>query len=116
MSVLICEDLARPDPVGEVVRAVGPNLIIALLSDGPQLNSRWPSRYAGVLADDPGSSVLTVTSAGMAKLSKSGDPAKDRPDVIAFWRDAKTGSTEIVCPKDARGSASFGGRQDAWVR
>lgn len=101
MSVLICEDLARPDPVGEVVRAVGPNLIIALLSDGPQLNSRWPSRYAGVLADDPGSSVLTVTSAGMAKLSKSGDPAKDRPDVIAFWRDAKTGSTEIVCPKDA---------------
>ncbi len=27
MSVLICEDLARPDPVGDVLRAVGPNLM-----------------------------------------------------------------------------------------
>lgn len=35
MAVLICEDLARPDPAGEIIRAVGPNLIIALLMDGP---------------------------------------------------------------------------------
>jgi hypothetical protein len=32
-SVLLCEDLARPDPVGDLVRAVGPNLVIALLMD-----------------------------------------------------------------------------------
>jgi hypothetical protein len=70
MSVLICEDLARPDPVGDVIRAVGPNLIIALLSDGPQIGSRWPGRYASGFADDPGSSVLTVTSLGMSKLSR----------------------------------------------
>jgi hypothetical protein len=58
MSVLICEDLARPDPVGDMVRAVGPNLVIALLMDGPQLKERWGARYATTLADDPGSSVL----------------------------------------------------------
>ena len=55
--VLICEDLARQEPVSSLVRAVGPSLVIALLMDGPQLQSRWPSRYASVLADDPGSSV-----------------------------------------------------------
>lgn len=31
--------------------------------DGPQLGSRWPGRYAGVLADEPGCSVLTFTCA-----------------------------------------------------
>ncbi len=70
MSVLICEDLARQEPVAELVRAVGPNLVVALLMDGPQLNGRWPARYATVLADDPGSSVLTLTSIGMARLSR----------------------------------------------
>ena len=65
MSVLICEDLARQDPVSDLLRSVGPNLVIALLMDGPQLASRWPGRYATVLADDPGCSVLTLTSLGM---------------------------------------------------
>jgi hypothetical protein len=62
VSVLICEDLARPDPVGNLLRSVGPNLVIALLMDGPQIVKRWPGRYAASLADDPGSSVLSVTS------------------------------------------------------
>lgn len=98
MSVLICEDLARPDPVGDVIRAVGPNLIIALLCDGPQIASRWPGRYASGFADDPGSSVLTLTSLGMSKLSRPSDPSKDRSGVVALWRDAKTGTTEISLP------------------
>jgi hypothetical protein len=29
-SVLICEDLARQDPAADLIRAVGPNLLIAL--------------------------------------------------------------------------------------
>jgi hypothetical protein len=45
-------------------------LLIALLMDGPQLKSRWSGRYAGVLAEDPGSSVLTLTSLGMALRSR----------------------------------------------
>jgi hypothetical protein len=44
MTVLICEDLARNDPAMSVVRAVGPNLVIALLMDGPQLSHRWPGK------------------------------------------------------------------------
>jgi hypothetical protein len=51
---LVCEDLARLDEVADLVRRIGPSLVVALLLDGPQLSSRWPSRYASVLADDPG--------------------------------------------------------------
>lgn len=103
MSVLICEDLARPDPVGDVIRAVGPNLIIALLSDGPQIGSRWPGRYASGFADDPGSSVLTVTSLGMSKLSRPQDPSKDRSNTVVLWRDAHSGTHEIACPSGNEG-------------
>jgi hypothetical protein len=99
---LICEDLARQDPISELVRAVGPNLVIALLMDGPQLPSRWPARYATVLADDPGSSVLTLTSIGMAELSRPPSMAK-ASRAIALWKDAKTGeavSIELPAGKD----------------
>ncbi|HKV35647.1 MAG TPA: hypothetical protein VJP89_15025 [Pyrinomonadaceae bacterium] len=99
---LICEDLARQDPISELVRAVGPNLVIALLMDGPQLPSRWPARYATVLADDPGSSVLTLTSIGMAELSRP-PSAANASRAIALWKDAKTGeafSIEMPPKKD----------------
>lgn len=43
---LVCEDLARMDEVAELLRGIGPSLVIALLLDGPQLSSRWPCRYA----------------------------------------------------------------------
>lgn len=102
MSVLICEDLARPDPVGELVRAVGPNLVIALLMDGPQLQGRWPERYAMALADDPGSSVLSLTSLGMSMLSR---PARGprRSRVVALWKDRTGVSTEIELPENCGG-------------
>jgi hypothetical protein len=89
LCVLVCEDLARPDPVGDIVRAVGPNLVIALLMDGPQLTSRWPGRYATVLADDPGSSVLTLSSAGMVDLCRP-PPGAARVRTIGLWKDAKS--------------------------
>jgi len=92
---LICEDLARQDPISRLVRAVGPNLVIALLADGPQLERRWPGRYATVLADDPGSAVLTVTSLGMAHLSRPRGVV-DAGSVIALWKDPVTGSQEIT--------------------
>lgn len=98
MACLICEDLARPDPVGNLIRAVGPNLVIALLLDGPQLHSRWPGRYASTLADDPGCSVLTVTSLGMVKLSKPTGLDKKAGKVVALWRDIMTGNREISLP------------------
>lgn len=39
-------------PVAGLLRSVSPNLIVALLMDGPQPKKRWPNRYASVLADD----------------------------------------------------------------
>ncbi len=103
ICALICEDLARQDPVAEVVRAVGPNLVIALLMDGPQLPSRWPARYATVLADDPGSSVLTLTSVGMCELSRP--PSMQKPSrAVALWKDAETGEAiSIELPSNADG-------------
>jgi hypothetical protein len=97
LCTLICEDLARPDPIANLVRAVGPNLVIALLMDGPQLAKRWPARYGTVLADDPGSSVLTVSSLGMVQLSR---PRGTSPsNVIALWKDALSGEPiEISLP------------------
>lgn len=94
---LICEDLARPDPIANLVRSVGPNLVVALLMDGPQLARRWPARYGTVLADDPGSSVLTVSPLGMVKLSR---PRGCTPsNVVALWKDAVSGDpTEISLP------------------
>lgn len=83
---LICEDLARQDPVAELVRSIGPNLVIALLMDGPQIAERWSARYASVLADDPGSSVLTISSLGMVKLSRPRGCGPSR--TFASWKDA----------------------------
>ncbi|HYR78316.1 MAG TPA: hypothetical protein VEM96_21070 [Pyrinomonadaceae bacterium] len=107
LCVLICEDLARQDPVSDIVRAVGPNLVVALLMDGPQLTHRWAARYATVLADDPGSSVLTVTSLGMAERSRAlddlGNPNPPRSRVVALWKDGVKGTQPIELPGKAEG-------------
>jgi hypothetical protein len=103
MAVMICEDLARQDPVSELVRAVGPTLVIALLMDGPQLTSRWSARYATVLADDPGSSVLTLTSLGMTSLCRPVNVSVCSR-AVALWKDARSGGAiEISLPDGAAG-------------
>ncbi|MES2644677.1 MAG: hypothetical protein V4850_34635 [Myxococcota bacterium] len=96
---LICEDLARQDPAADVIRAVGPNLVIALLMDGPQLPSRWPGRYASILAEDPGSSVLTLTSLGMSARSVPKEGFVPRNRVIGLWRDAINGEKLLELPE-----------------
>lgn len=97
-TVLICEDLARQEPAARLVRSVGPNLLVALLLDGEQIEKRWPARYASILAEDPGSSVLSITSLGMAKLNPK---AGRRKTSIALWRDSK-GTWPIEIPRSAR--------------
>jgi hypothetical protein len=101
LATLICEDLARLDPVQEVLRSIGPNLVIVLLMDGPQLEQRWPGRYATVLADDPGSAVLTLTSLGM--VSRSVRPGESQPRQIALWKDPYGKAVELSLPKGAHG-------------
>jgi hypothetical protein len=103
MSVVICEDLARPDPVGDLLRAVGPNLVLALLMDGPQIKERWSARYATTLAEDPGCSVLSLTSAGMSKLSRPASGV-NRSKVIGLWKDAHSSApVEIELPDGCGG-------------
>jgi hypothetical protein len=102
MCHLICEDLARFDPVAQVVRGVGPTLIVALLLDGPQIPKRWSARYSSVLAEDPGTSVLTFTSIGMAVRSRR-SPTDPPNRTVAFWRDAKDGEREIPLEEGALG-------------
>jgi hypothetical protein len=97
LSVLICEDLARYDPVLFVLNAIGPNLVIALLMDGPQLEHRWPGRYATVLADDPGSSVLTLTSFGM--VARSTLPGEPRNREIALWKEPNGKAVSLKLPR-----------------
>jgi len=99
VCVLLCEDLARQDPVGDTIRAVGPNLVIALLMDAPQLKQRWSAKYASVLAEDPGSSVLTLTSLGMSRLSSARFPGTGKERTIALWRDVIFGEEELSLPE-----------------
>jgi hypothetical protein len=98
---LVCEDLAQIDNVAEVIRSVGPTVVFTPLLDGPQLSSRWAARYASVLADDPGSAVLTLTSYGMVQRCRP--RGRDSLPVIALWKDPVRGIREIPLEPGAQG-------------
>jgi hypothetical protein len=97
---LICEDLARSEPVHELLRSVAPNIVFALLMDGPQIIPRWPARYASALADDPGSSVLTFTSFALVKRANETSGWKPSRS-IALWKDESGVQKEIEIEKGA---------------
>lgn len=101
IATLVCEDLARFDPVMPVINAIGPTLLVGLLMDGPQWESRWPGRYATVLAEDPGCSVLTVTSLGM--IRRSTPPGKSPPCEIALWKEPGAAAESLTLPADHHG-------------
>ena len=101
LASLVCEDLANMDDVIELLRAVGPTLVVALLLDGPQLASRWTARYASVLADNPGSAVLTLTSYGM--VANAWRPDRPSSSVVALWKDNARAMREIQLDPDAQG-------------
>lgn len=101
MVPLICEDLARLDEVSDLLRRLGPTIIIAVLLDGPQLSGRWSGRYASVLADDPGSAVLTLTSYGMAARSRP--PGKPPSRIVGMWNDPHTGHHELELARGSTG-------------
>jgi hypothetical protein len=94
LAVLVCEDLARHDPVMPAVLSVGPNLVIALLMDGPPMKDRWPGRYATVLAEDPGSSVLTLTCLGM--VNRSSMPGEPQRREIGLWKQ-RGSDAKVLC-------------------
>ncbi len=102
VTTLICEDLARVDPCQEALRAIGPNLVVALLMDGAQIEGRWPHRYATVLADDPGSSVLTLTSMGLIGRANDED-AYPKSRAVASWKDSSGGRRVLSLADGAQG-------------
>lgn len=98
---LICEDLAQLEPVSEVIRGVGPTFLVSLLADGPQITGRWSARYASVLADDPGTAVLTLSSLGMVTKSRdihAKEPPATPSRTVGLWRDAVNGWQSIDLP------------------
>jgi hypothetical protein len=98
---LICEDLAQNDDLAALIRSVGPTIVFTVLLDGPQLNSRWAARYASVLADDPGSAVLTLSSFGMVQRSRP--HGHDASGIIALWKDPTREVREIPLEAGAHG-------------
>ena len=101
VTTLICEDLARVDPAQEVLRAIGPNLVVALLMDGAQIRERWPARYATVLGEDPGSAVLTLTSLGLINRV-NGLQRYPESRAIGLWQDKRSGVIPLNLPADAQ--------------
>jgi hypothetical protein len=69
-------------------------MLIAVLLDGPQLRQRWAGRYASVLADDPGSSVLSVSPLGMTQRSPDPNGVAGSTQV-ALWKDSEKGWRDI---------------------
>jgi predicted amidohydrolase len=103
LSPLICEDLAQLEPVSELIRGVGPTLLVSLLADGPQIPQRWSARYASVFADDPGTAVLTLSSLGMVSKSKKLEPGLQTDELnrtVALWKDHVMGWQAIELPKN----------------
>lgn len=98
-TTLVCEDLARIDPCQRLIRAIGPSLVIALLMDGPQLGHRWPARYATVLAEDPGASVLTFTSLGL--IARGEHQGRSRKRVIGLWKERSGDEIPITLRDDS---------------
>ena len=102
VTTLVCEDLARQDPVSQLIRSVGANLVVAVLMDGPQFSRRWSGRYATILSEDPGCSVLTLTSAGMVDLYRKVN-GKKVPRIIGLWSDPINGTQEITLDRGSLG-------------
>lgn len=98
---LICEDLARQDPIADLIRTVGPSLVITILMDGPQKTDRWSARYASVLSDDPGSAVVTLTNYGM--VQRWNPPDRPLSQAVALWNDGQSPPREIEIEKGAVG-------------
>lgn len=98
---LICEDLARQDPIADLIRTVGPSLVITILMDGPQKKERWSAKYASVLAEDPGCAIITLTSLGMVKRSLPPNVPPSR--VVALWNDGISFAREIELKEGAAG-------------
>jgi hypothetical protein len=98
---LVCEDLAQMDDVAAVLRSVAPTIVFVPLLDGPQLASRWAARYASVLADDPGSAVVTLSSYGMVQRSRP--HGREASSVVGLWKDPVRGIREIPLEAGAQG-------------
>ena len=96
-AALICEELARSDVCHEVLRAVGPNLVFALLMDSAQIPSRWSAQYAASLADDPGCAVLSFTSFGL--VERANRLRTDGNSSVALWKDDTGTLVQIPMPE-----------------
>jgi hypothetical protein len=96
-AALICEELARSDICHDVLRAIGPNLVFALLMDSAQIPGRWPAQYATSLAEDPGCAVLSMTSFGLVERANRLRSNGSRS--IALWKDDTGNLVQIDMPQ-----------------
>ena len=89
------------------IRAIGPNIIFVLLMDGCQLEQRWAARYALGLSEDPGSTVVTLTSRALVDRSnlhrsRVVDGAKNSWSV-GLSRNPRDKAKEIACLPSSQG-------------
>jgi hypothetical protein len=75
--------------------------VLLFVMAGAPLPARGSARYAPSLADDPGSSVLTLTSLGLMNRTNAAGvyPLSHN---IALWKDDTGRAMEISCPPSAQ--------------
>ncbi len=98
---IICEDLARQESLAELIRSVGPSLVVTLLMDGPQRQDRWSARYAQFFSDDPGCATLTLTSRGLFDRWNNNRPSTWQSNKIALWCERGGRPQEIPLEADS---------------
>jgi hypothetical protein len=101
LCTFICEDLARQDPIADLIRTVGPSLVVTILMDGPQTRERWSAKYASVLSEDPGCAIIALTSYGMVKRSQSSHGKTSHS--IALVNDCNGNAKEIEMHENEKG-------------
>ncbi len=62
LVILICEDLASPDPARTIVVDAAPTLVVGLVMDGSLETGRWAFEAAKAIAAEPAALVLVANS------------------------------------------------------
>jgi len=97
---IVCEDLARSEPCHDIIRAVGPNLLFALLMDGPQIEQRWGAKYSSLFSDDHGCAVMTLSSLALVELSQKTQPEDRINHSVLYFKSPEMSEAKSVKTKE----------------
>jgi len=101
--VVVCEDLARSEPVQNAIRDFGVDMGVVVVMNGLFSESGWRLRHAVNLAEEPGSRIAIGNSCAiLARM----EPRPTSPDLrsLAYYVLPNHGLTSVTLPPRASAS------------